>query len=372
MKIPPFQLERYFAKYEFSAPYMLCCSDCESFSVDELLALDEDASAEFGRVWLGYTPSPGHPELRERIAALYEQTGGEHVLVHSGAEEAIFNFMNAVLEKADHVVVHYPCYQSLIEIARSIGCEITKWEAKEENNWELDLTCLESSIKQNTKLVVVNCPHNPTGFLMGQGELNHLVELSQKHGFLIFSDEVYRLLEYNNKDTLSALCDLDERGVSLGVMSKSFGLAGLRIGWIATRNKALYQHLAAFKDYTTICNSAPSEYLAALALKHKERVIGRNLAIIKDNLAVLGAFFERHQDTFSWSMPKAGPIAFPGYLGKNGVGKFCGQLISEAGVLLLPGTLYDPAYHNFRIGFGRRNLPQCVEQLEGFLQKKSR
>jgi aspartate/methionine/tyrosine aminotransferase len=370
MMIPQFKLERYFAKYEFSTKHLLCCSDCESLSVGDLLSCETDAIKKLERVWLGYTESLGLPILREKISDLYENIGVNDVLVHAGAEEAIFNFMNVILEKGDHIIVHTPCYQSLFEVAQSIGCEITKWEAQERNDWQLDLDFLESAIRKNTKVVIINCPHNPTGYLIKQSEFDHLVKLSQKHGFIIFSDEVYRTLEYNEADRLTALCDLDDRGVSLGVMSKSFGLAGLRIGWIATRNKSIYQSLAAFKDYTTICNSATSEYLATLALRHGKAIVDRNMQIIKQNLNILDEFFQRHSSSFLWRRPKAGPIAFPKYLGADGIEKFCHKLVSEAGVLLLPSTLYDYGNQNFRIGFGRKNLPECVQQLDEFLQKR--
>ncbi len=349
MNLSTFKLERYFAKYEFSAQYLLCASDCESLSIGELLSFEPNAWRELQNVWLGYTEAPGHPLLRKQIAGLYEHIEADQVLVHSGAEEVIFNFMHAVLERGDHVIVHYPCYQSLIEVAQAIGCEITKWEAQEKDGWKLSLELLEGAIRKKTKLVILNCPHNPTGFLMAKDELNHLVRLSQKHGFLIFSDEVYRWLEYDSNDRLPAICDLDERSVSLGVMSKSFGLAGVRIGWVATRNPALLRALAAFKDYTTICNSAPSEYLATLALRHKEEIIARNLGIIRHNVAVLDGFFRRHQEAFCWTKPKAGPIAFPRYLGAEGVERFCDKLVSRAGVLLLPRVLCDCSDEHVRL-----------------------
>jgi len=372
MKLPAFKLERYFAQHEFTAQYLLSASDCESFSLAELLALEPNALEDMQKLWLGYTESQGHPALRSLIAGLYEHLDADEILVHSGAEEAIFNFMNAYLEHGDHVIVHFPCYQSLIEVVRAIGCEITRWEAQESDGWKVSLESLEGAIKKNTKLAIVNCPHNPTGFLVTRKELEYLVQLSQKHGFLIFSDEVYRGLEYDEKHTLPAVCDLDDRHLSLGVMSKSFGLAGLRIGWVATRNRAVYQQLAHFKDYTTICNSAPSEYLATLALRHHAEIIDRRLNLVKQNLAVLDELFRQHQATFSWNRPIAGPIALPRYLGADGAERFCQSLLSTAGVLLLPSTLYDYGDHHFRIGFGRKNLKECVLRLKTLLEQNKR
>jgi aspartate/methionine/tyrosine aminotransferase len=368
MKIKPFALERYFAEYEFSAPYLLCCSDCESFSLRELLELEPDAQTQFQGLRLGYTPSLGTTALRKEIANLYRSIREEHVLVHSGAEEAIFSFMNVVLDPGDHIIVHYPVYQSLFQIAESIGCDVTRWMTREEEGWELDLDFLSRSLKENTKAVVINCPHNPTGYVMSPEDYRSLVDLSHEHGFIIFSDEVYRFLEYETGAQLPALCDIDERGVSLGVMSKSFGLAGLRIGWIATRNRQLFEELAAFKDYTTICNSAPSEFLAEIALKHRDTILQRNLDLIRNNLGVLQAFFALYEHVFHWAPPKAGPIAFPSLVGNVDSQRFCHDLVTQTGVLLLPGILYGPEYvSNFRIGYGRVNLAQCIEKLREYL-----
>jgi aspartate/methionine/tyrosine aminotransferase len=369
MQPEPFRLERYFAAYEFNSPYLFCCSDCESLSIDELLRFDPDAQDRFLSLRLGYTESTGSAELREAIASLYAHNSLNHILVHAGAEEAIFNFMHVVLHSGDHVIVHSPHYQSLGEIARSIGAEVTEWLGHADQGWSLDLNFLKERLRPTTRVVVVNFPHNPTGFLPQVSFVSELSKLSNEHGFLIFSDEVYRGLEYSPAQRLPAFTDLNERAVSLGVMSKTYGLPGLRIGWIATRNKSLYGKLAAFKDYTTICNSAPSEFLATLALAHRGAIVHRNLKIIQSNLQLLNAFFSAHKDMFAWQAPMAGPIAFPRYLGGGGVEQFCRDLLEQAGVLLAPGTLFGAGHDCFRIGFGRRNMPECLERLTQFMDK---
>jgi aspartate/methionine/tyrosine aminotransferase len=370
MQIPVFRLERYFARYEFSSPHLLCCSDCESFSVGEILEMEPGAAGKFNDLRLGYTESTGDPALRKEIALLYDEIDPEQVLVHSGAEEAIFIFMNAVLEKGDHVIVHWPCYQSLADVADSIGCDVTKWETREENQWALDIDFLKDTIKENTKAVVINCPHNPTGYIMPGEYFSEINRLSQEHGFIIFSDEVYRYLEYDESDRVPSFCDANDKAVSLGVMSKTFGLPGLRIGWIATKNKAIYDKMACFKDYTTICNSAPGEFLSFLSLRYKEQLLNRNRKIIAGNLELLNQFFEKYRDIFNWQMPKAGPIAFPSLRGNESAEEFCENLVRDSGVLLMPGSLYGPLYmKNFRIGFGRKNLPECIQQLELYLDQ---
>ena len=367
MHIEPFKLERFFEEYELKAPHLLCCSDCESFSIGDLLELEKGSGELFKNLRLGYTESQGNRRLREQISGLYSGIKADQILVHSGAEEAIFNTMNVALKKGDHIIVHYPCYQSLMEVAKSIGCEVTLWNTFDDKEWALDLDFLKKNIRPNTRLVVINCPHNPTGYVMPCDEFNEMITLSQKNGFIIFSDEVYRLLEYDEHDRLPSACEIDDRSVSLGVMSKSFGLAGLRIGWTATRNHGVHEKLAAFKDYTTICSSAPSEFLSTVALKNKNQILERNLGIIKKNLVILNEFFNRHSDKFSWKPPKAGPIAFPS-LNAGDIDYFCHDLVKRAGVLLLPGTLYDRSYSNFRIGFGRNNLKECVQKFEEYLR----
>ncbi len=368
MKLPPFKLERYFARYEFTAKYLLSSSDCESMTIQELLALEDGSSERFFEQWLGYTESPGSPLLRQEISRIYETISPDQVLVHSGAEEAIFLFMQAVLEPGDHLIVHWPCYQSLFEIAQSIGCQVSRWEAREDHHWELDLDELGKLIKPNTRVIVINTPHNPTGYLMSKADYQAVHQLAESRGILLFSDEVYRESEYLPDDRLSAACDLGNQGISLGVMSKTYGLAGLRIGWIATKNGDIYQKIARLKDYTTICNSAPSEFLATLALRHRAKLADRSLGLIKVNLKILEVFFLRYQELFSWQRPKAGPIAFPRLIGEN-VERFCDRLVNTAGVLLLPGSVYGHPGNHFRIGFGRKNLPDSLSRLESFLQR---
>jgi aspartate/methionine/tyrosine aminotransferase len=369
MRLPPFKLERYFARYEFNVRHLLCCSDCETFAIKELLSLEGGALDGFIKLRLGYTESQGAPSLRREICRLYKTIESDHVLVHSGAEEAIFLFMQAILKPGDHVIVHWPCYQSLFQIARSMGCDVTFWKAKEERGWALDLNELKSSIRPETTAIILNTPHNPTGYLMKSDDFKEVIRMAADPGIVVFSDEVYRESEYSPPDRLPAACDLYEKAVSLGVLSKTYGLPGLRIGWIATHEKKIYGKMATRKDYTTICNSAPSEYLAGIVLRHRQELVRRNLEIIRSNLEVLDDFFRRYEAIFAWVRPKAGPIAFPRLLGKD-VNAFCHDLVNESGVLLLPGTVYEDTENHFRIGFGRKTLPEAVEALETFIASK--
>ncbi|QEE14192.1 aminotransferase class I/II-fold pyridoxal phosphate-dependent enzyme [Promethearchaeum syntrophicum] len=370
MKINPFKLERFFAKYEFKAQFMLGSSDCESLSIKEILELEPDSEQNFLKTYLGYTESEGLPLLREEIAKLYQKVDSPHIFCFAGAQEAIFNFMNTLLNPGDHIIVQFPAYQSLYEVAYANNCEVTKWPMIEDNNWELDLDFLETNIKTNTKAIIVNTPNNPTGAHFSQEHWKKLIEIARSHNLILFSDEVYRFLELDPNDHLTPACDLYENAISLGVMSKSFGLAGLRIGWIATQNDDLLRYFKEFKDFTTICNSAPSEILALIALRNKEKLLKRNLSIVRSNLQLLDEFFLKNKNMFQWIRPKAGSIGFVRL--KNNVNSedFCIDIVEHTGVLLVPSTLFNFGPSHFRIGFGRKNLPVVLKHFEQFLEKK--
>lgn len=366
MQLPPFKLERYFARYEFNTEFLLCSSDCEAMSIADLLAFEKGAADKFQNTWLGYTESLGSPSLRKEIAGMYATAQPEDILVFSGAGEAIYLFMMAALKENDHIIVHSPHYQSLSEAARGIGCSVSLWHAREENGWALDLDELRGLLSPSTKAVIVNTPHNPTGYLMSRADFEGLNRFALENNLLLFSDEVYRESEYDPSSRLPAAVDCGDHAISLGVTSKTYGLAGLRIGWIATKNRDVYEKMASLKDYTTICNSAPSEFLAEVAMRHRAKLAERNLGIIKHNLTVIDDLFTRHSHLFSWQRPKAGSMGFPKLLSGD-VESFCDDLVKKAGVLLLPGSVYDDAHNHFRLGLGRKSLPQAVERLDAYL-----
>lgn len=363
MPFPPFALERWFAQYEFCTEHLLCTSDCESMRVGDLLALEPGTHLD--DVWLGYTESVGSPPLREAIATLYDGFEPDDILVHVGAQEAIHNFSVGLFQPGDHVVVHQPAYQSLHAVAEAIGCEVTPWIAREADDWTLDPAHLPRLLRPNTRAVIVNTPHNPTGAVIDGKSLSAIAATCEARGVVLFCDEVYRFSERQAADRAPAACELSPSAVSLGVLSKSFGLAGLRIGWIATRNRAVHARMREMKDYTTICAPSPSEHLAVLALRHRQEILSRTRAIIDRNLALANAFFERHTDRFTWVPPRAGPIAFPRFRDGCDARDFCERLVRVHGVLLLPGAVYGAAWHaHFRIGLGRVGFPEGLTRLE--------
>ena len=312
MRIADFELERFFARYEFAVRHLLCASDLEGLPMAELLAMaDPEAEALWRDLRLGYTESLGHPLLRREIAALYDTVDPDEVVVFSGAEEAIFAIANVHLQPGDHAIVVWPAYQSLHEVARAAGADVTLHELHAADGWAIDVDAMRRQVTPRTRLVVVNAPHNPTGSLPDAATYRGVAELAADAGAILLSDEVYRFLELDPADRLPAGADVGAHGVSIGVMSKSFALAGLRIGWLASRDRALLDAAARFKDYTTICASAPAEILALIALRARERVLARSQAIVETNLALLDGFFARQADRFTWIRPRGGSIAFP-------------------------------------------------------------
>ena len=366
MRIAPFRIEHYYDKYEFSVGLMLSNSDAESRSVGELLALEPGADERFAAQRLGYTEAPGSPALRREVARVYETLEPEDTLVCSSAEEGIFLLYHALLGPGDHAVVETPCYESALQLARSTGTEVSRWQRHAEDDWAHDLQALEAMLRPNTKVVYINTPHNPTGLLMPPEVYRRVLELGRERGFTLFCDEVYRELEHDPADRLPAACDVEPSAVSLGSVSKTYGLPGLRLGWLASRDRALLRRVLELKYYTTICSPAPSEFLTELALRHRETLAERNLGIVKRNLPLLDAFLERHADRLSWVHPDASPIGFLRYGGAEGVEAFCERVVQGADVLLLPGTVYDEPGH-VRVGYGRANMPEALARLDHFL-----
>lgn len=370
MNIHPFKLERYYAQYEFSVKYMLSSSDCESLSLAELLQMASPASLQLWQdLKLGYTEVAGHHLLRNEVAGLYQNIPSENVMV-AAPEECIFIAMHTLLKPDDHVIYVPPAYQSLYEIARSIGCDLTPWPLHlSSGKWQLDLSELEKNITPATRLLVINFPNNPTGYLPSRNEFDAILKIAEKHNLMIFSDEMYRLLENDPAARLPAVSDVYPGGISLAGLSKACALPGLRMGWLTSQDHSLIDKWLAFKDYTTICNSAPSEILAIIAIQNIEAILQRSMAIIKQNSETAGRFFAAHRPLFEWYPPIAGSVAFPLWLGSGRVEDFCQQLISSQGVMLVPGSLFEVPGNHFRLGLGRQNFSEALDRVEKFIEK---
>jgi aspartate/methionine/tyrosine aminotransferase len=371
--LPDFRLEVHLGRWEFAARHHLTASDAQTLTVGELLDLGGPAAREeLEGLGLGYLPTWGTEPLRAAIAATYDDLSPEDVLVFAGAEEGMFWALQELVGPGDHAVVVVPGYQSTESVTLATGADVTGLALDPVAGWALDLDALTALLRPRTRLVAVNFPNNPTGAVADRATFAALAALCAERGIVLFSDEVYRGLELDPERTLPQAADLSGTAVSVNVMSKAYGLPGLRIGWLACRDRTLLERLERRKHYTSICNAGPSEVLATVALRHGAAIRARNRAIIEANLPVFDAFFARHADRFAWEHPQGGCVSFPRYLGPEGVEAFCHALIEEAGVVLLPASIYAsglapvPA-DRFRIGVGRRDPEPGLAALEAFL-----
>ena len=373
--LPDFKLETYFSEWEFKVRFNLCGSDMESISISELLkmAIKEDKEL-WDNMQLGYTETYGSLALRSAIANTYKNVKPENILVFAGAEEGIFIAMHTLLTQDDHAIVITPNYQSLETIPNSI-CSVTGIGLDPNKNWHLDINKIKDAIRQNTRLISINFPHNPTGKIISENEFHSIVKIAEEKDIYLFSDEVYRLMEREKSLRLPQAADIYQKGLSLNVMSKAYGMPGLRIGWIALRNKKILSKMERLKHYLSICNSAPSEILATIALNSKENILERNKKIVADNLIILNQFFHKYPNLFDWNEPDGACIGYPKYHGEGDVEFFCKKLVKKTGVLLLPSSMFQsnvsptPTNH-FRIGYGKINMKDGLMALQEFLSKK--
>lgn len=372
MNLNTFLLEDYLGKYEFKARYMLSGSDPESWTLRDLLAM---ATPEEKQSWedqhFGYTQVPGAPYLRETIKqALYPTLTADNIFCFAGAEEGIFCTLLTLCSPGEHVIALTPAYQSFIEVPKFAGAMVTTVPLKEENGWRIDIDAIKQQIRPTTKVVVINFPHNPTGQIITQEELNELIHLLDKHGIWLFSDEVYYGMSGNDLSWAPPAALLYERAISLGVMSKAYGMPGLRIGWIASQNKDVLKKIESLKHYTSICNSGPSELLSSIGLRNKDQLLKQTNLLIKDNLSILDQFIDRYSSIFSWVRPQAGCTGFIFYKKNESIESFCDRLLKQSNTLLLPGSVYGDTSNHFRIGFGRKNMIEGLEKLETFIRQE--
>lgn len=349
-----FSLERWFAAFEF-IPGMrnLAGSGAEPPSARELLALDgPEATARYLETALDYIENPGGERLRAAIAAFHPGITPEQVRATSGASEAILLLIWTQLQSGDNVVVEDPCYASHAEVAAALGAEVRRLPLRAEDGWKPDPERLAALVDRRTRLVLINHPHNPSGAVLDASELQALIRVAESAGAILASDEVFRPIALDGTPMPSAVT-LSERAVSIGDLSKPWGLGGLRVGWLASHDAEILRRAAHARDYTTMCGSGPAERLAEIALRHASTLLAPRMAGARENRRLLAAAIERSEGRLVWQAPAAGYSAWVQLPDGIEAEPFCRSLALERSVLLLPGSVFGDAYRRYlRIGIG--------------------
>jgi aspartate/methionine/tyrosine aminotransferase len=376
MKLETFALERWMTTWETKTPYDIAESGIFPLTVRDLLSFDppQEREATLSRlldIRLGYSEAPGTAELRAAIAATYRDTGPDEILVTTGAIEANFLLFNALLEPGDHVVAVYPAYQQLYSVPRAIGCDVSLWELRAEEGFRYDLDRLERLVTPRTRLIVLNTPHNPTGAMLTRQDLERIDALAASAGARVLSDEAYRWLEIPGGEPMAPpMRDFARTAVSVGTLSKPFGLPGLRIGWMAAPAE-LAAKCWGMRDYVSLSPGKFNDALAVLAFRHRERIVARTREIVAANLAAAKDWFARHADTVSWTPPRGGLLALMKYAPDIPSLELSNLLAEKYGVMLAPGSAFGVEGH-LRIGIGQepktfaeglRRTAECFAQL---------
>lgn len=368
MKLKEFQLERLFAKHRTRVKHVLSASSCESVSMREIIDMaDKECLAMWENLSLGYTDPRGCAQLRESVAGRFTSITQDDIL-EVVPEEGIFIFMNTRLSPGDEVIVMHPCLPSLYELPLAIGCKVIRWPLEITSwGWKLDIGFLADNISPRTKLLVLNLPNNPTGYLPVRAELDKIVELADRTGIWLLCEETYRGMEHDPGGALPSLADLYTRSAVVGGLNK-YGLPGTRIGWMVTKNRPLMAECSAFKDYITLSNNAPGEVLATIAMRNAKTLLQRNHKIVLKNLAIAENFFQKkHRKHFQWIQPNGGSTAFPKLLPPLEVAEMCERAISEKGLLIIGDRVFDLNGNHFRVGLGRNNFTESLALFEEVL-----
>jgi aspartate/methionine/tyrosine aminotransferase len=357
MKIETFDLERWMTTYEVNVDYDIAESGIYPMSVRELLDFEDAERREetLNRLLdnrLGYSEAPGSLELRSLLAATYRDSGPDNILITTGAIEANFLLFNVLLEPGDHVVAIYPAYQQLYSVPRAIGCDVSLWKLRPEDDFRFDLDELERLVQPNTRMIVINTPHNPTGSVLSPDEVQQVYDLAQSVGARVMSDEAYRWLDLPGGEALSGPArDLGDGAVSVGTFSKPFGLPGLRIGWISAPADVVAESWA-MRDYISLSPGKLNDALAVLAFRHREKIRERTHEIVSQNLQTMDAWLTEHRDILRWTAPRGGLLALLEYDLDIPSMQLANRLAEEYSVMLAPGSAFGYEYR-LRVGVGQ-------------------
>lgn len=358
MKIETFQLERWMTTYELAVKYDIAESGIAPMSTNDLLDLLPDADRERALqslldLRLGYSEARGSLALRTALAETYENTSPDNILVTTGAIEANFLLLNTLLDSGDHVVVIDPAYQQLQSVPRAIGCDVSLWRPRQDPHFHFELDDLRELVTDRTRLIVINTPHNPTGAILSEAELRAVYAIAESIGATVLCDEAYRWLDVPGSEPLAPpIRNLGDRGVSVGTVSKPFGIPGLRIGWIAAPED-LIQQCWAMRDFISLSPGGLNDALALIAVTHRDQIAARTRSIVEQNLDIAESWFARNADLVSWTPPRGGLLSLVKYRLDIPSTELANRLAEEYSVMLAPGSAFG--YEGYlRLGIGAR------------------
>ena len=377
-------------KHETRAKYNIAETCVASLSLDDLRGLSEDKASEiwYSSTKLTYGTVRGSDKLRTNLASRYSAKKpfqADNILITPGAIAANMTIFIALIREGDHVICHYPTYQQLYEVPKRLGAEVDLWRAEDSKRWQLDIEELKNLIRPNTRMIIINNPHNPSGAIVPKSTLDLLIEVAEKHDLIIMADEVYRPIFHSispgSPDFPPSILSLGyAKTVATGSLSKAYSLAGIRVGWIASRSADIIEACTQARDYTTISVSQLDDQIAAYALDNNciHSLLSRNIQLAKRNLEILEEFVESHRWACEWVKPVAGTTAFIKFsqMGSpvNDVA-FCEKLMEDTSVMLVPGSRCFGDGREFK-GFVRFGyccetdvLEQGLEKMKSFMKK---
>ena len=350
-----------------AARYNLSASAAEPLSLGELLAFEPGTYEQLQDRPLGYPERHGPLRLRELIAARYSGLTAEDILPTSGLDDGLAMLFSALVAPGDRIIVLTPCYPPQLQLPRWRGAEVVPWPARAENGWVPALDELRGLLSPQARLLVATFPQNPTGFTPDEDFARQLLDVVCERGTTLVSDEIYAGLPPLAEGLVTGLAEKDDSVISLHGLSKTCGLPGLRVGWLASRNREAMRAIRQVRNLFNAYLPSPIAAMAEIALRHEAEIVARNTAIVRSNEKAARGFFSRRANHFSWEPPRAGVLSFPRWRGANGATALSQRLLREAGVIFAPSSCFEAGDEHLRLSTARRNFPDALAALDRFL-----
>lgn len=369
MKVKPFYMEEWFKKYRPFAKYNLADSGVRDFTLKQIFELCNKDISILENVKLDYPNSSGSIQLRQTVCKTYKEVNPENVLITTSTSEALFIYLNEILAEGDSVIVEFPAFQSLYEIPKALGCNVKFINLKAAENYKPNLSDIKKAIDSNTKLIIINNPHNPTGSVIYEEEMTEIIDFAAEKNIHILADEHYRYLPLDGKSTIPSMVDLESNISSTGSITKCFGMIGLRVGWLIAE-ESFINKCRITKDYLTHVLSPVSDYIATIVLENRQRILDLNIHIIRSNLKTLQNLISQHKDVLNWIPPQGGAVALINYRLNIDSNTFCEKLFQQESVFVLPASAFEQnGYFRICLGIESKIFIRAIERLDKYIRR---